>query len=99
LDHGARRPRDYYSATDARLGFDYGIAKNLQGALYWNLSSVAEDRVIPGASQRTRLNDTELDSFRWTSSTSYRTRSRTLWGAPSTWKGRSDRSWPAWTVG
>jgi hypothetical protein len=54
---------DYYSETDARLGFDYGIAKNLQGALYWNFSSVAEDRVIPGASQRTRLNDSELDSF------------------------------------
>ena len=53
----------YYSETDARLGFAFGIAKNLQGEFFWNLSSVAEDLVVPGATQRTRLNDTELDSF------------------------------------
>jgi hypothetical protein len=54
---------DYYSATDARIAFGYGIAKNLQGGLYWNFSTVAEDLVVPGAAQKTRLNDSELDSF------------------------------------
>jgi hypothetical protein len=55
---------DYYNATDARLGFDYGIVKNLEGAFYWNFSSVAEDIVVPSPMpQKARLNDTELDSF------------------------------------
>ena len=31
--------------------------------MYWNFSSIAEDRVIPGASQKTRLNDSEFNSF------------------------------------
>ncbi len=52
----------YYSETDPRLGFAFGIVKNLQGEFFWNLSTVAEDIVVPGATQRTRLNDTELDS-------------------------------------
>jgi len=54
---------DYYSATDARLAFAYGIAKNLQGALYWNFTSIAEDVLVPGATQKTRLNTSDLDSF------------------------------------
>ena len=54
---------NYYSETDMRLAFGYGIAKNLAGALYWNFSTVAKDVLIPGASQKTRLNATELDSF------------------------------------
>jgi hypothetical protein len=54
---------DYYSETDARLAFDYGLAKNLQGAFYWNFSTIAEDLTVPGATQKTRLNDTEFDSF------------------------------------
>jgi hypothetical protein len=55
---------DYYNATDARLGFDYGIVKNLEGAFYWNFSTVAEDIVVPSTMpQKARLNDTELDSF------------------------------------
>jgi hypothetical protein len=54
---------DYYSETDARLAFIYGIAKNLEGALYWNLSTIAEDRLIPPATQKTRLNDSNFDSF------------------------------------
>jgi hypothetical protein len=53
----------YYSETDARLAFDYGIAKNLEGAFYWNFSTIAEDVLVPGATQKTRLNDTQLDSF------------------------------------
>ena len=54
---------DYYSETDARLAFDYGLVKDLEGALYWNFSTVAEDRLVPGATQKTRLNDSQFDSF------------------------------------
>jgi hypothetical protein len=54
---------DYYSETDARIAFDYGIAKNLQGAFYWNFSTVAEDVLVPLATQKTRLNDSQFDSF------------------------------------
>ena len=54
---------DYYNALEARAAFAYGIVKNLEGAFYWNFSSVAEDIVVPGATQRTRLNDSTFDSF------------------------------------
>jgi hypothetical protein len=54
---------DYYNETDGRLAFDYGLVKNLEGAFYWNFSSIAEDLVVPGATQKTRLNDTQFDSF------------------------------------
>jgi endonuclease-3 len=53
----------YYNETDARIAFDYGIAQNLQGTFFWNFSSVAEDLLVPGASQRTRLSDSQFDSF------------------------------------
>lgn len=53
----------YYNALDARAAFAYGIVKNLEGAFYWNFSSVAEDIQVPGATQRTRLNDSTFDSF------------------------------------
>jgi hypothetical protein len=54
---------DYYSAIDGRIEFNYGIAKNLEGAFYWNFSSVAEDVLVPGSTQPSRLNDSEFDSF------------------------------------
>ena len=55
---------DYYSETDARIGFDYGIAKNLEGEFFWNFSTIAEDIVLPSPlPQKTRLNDSEFDSF------------------------------------
>lgn len=54
---------DYYSALDARAAIAYGIVKNLEGAFYWNFSSVAEDIQVPGSTQLTRLNDSTFDSF------------------------------------
>ncbi|MES1174096.1 MAG: hypothetical protein ABUL62_07180 [Myxococcales bacterium] len=54
---------DYYNRIDARLGFELGLVKNLQGALFWNASSVTEDLRLPGASVKSRLSDTELDSL------------------------------------
>ncbi len=54
---------DYYSGLESRAAFAYGIVKNLEGAFYWNFSSTAEDILVPGANQRTRLNDSEFDSF------------------------------------
>jgi hypothetical protein len=54
---------DYYSETDARIAFDYGIVRNLEGAFFWNFSTIAEDILVPGATQKTRLNDSQFDSF------------------------------------
>ncbi|HEY4103251.1 MAG TPA: hypothetical protein VGM44_05140, partial [Polyangiaceae bacterium] len=54
---------DYYNAIDGRIEFNYGLMKNLEGAFYWNFSSVAEDVLVPGATQLSRLNDSEFDSF------------------------------------
>jgi len=53
----------YYSGLEARAAFAYGIVKNLEGAFYWNFTSIAEDLVVPGNAQPTRLNDSEFDSF------------------------------------
>lgn len=54
---------DYYNRIDARLGFEIGLLKNLQAALLWNASSTTEDLRLPGASVKSRLSDSELDSF------------------------------------
>jgi hypothetical protein len=54
---------DYYNSIDARLGFELGLLKNLQGALFWNVSSVTEDLRLPGATLKSRLSDTQLDSL------------------------------------
>jgi hypothetical protein len=54
---------DYYNRIDARLGFELGLAKNLQAALFWNASTITYDIRLPGASEKSRLSDTELDSL------------------------------------
>jgi hypothetical protein len=54
---------DYYNRIDARLGFELGLLKNLQASLFWNASSITEDLRLPGASVKSRLSDTELDSL------------------------------------
>ncbi|MEI9939391.1 MAG: hypothetical protein WDO69_19385 [Pseudomonadota bacterium] len=54
---------DYYSRLEARLGFQLGLLKNLQAALFWNASSTTEDIVIPGATLRSRLSTTDFQSL------------------------------------
>lgn len=54
---------DYYSRIDARLAFQLGLAKNLQGALFWNASSITEDIQIPGAALKSRLSVTDFQSL------------------------------------
>jgi hypothetical protein len=54
---------DYYNRIDARLGFELGLSKNLQAALFWNASSITKDIQLPGASEKSRLSDTALDSL------------------------------------
>lgn len=53
---------DYYSRLDARLGFQFGLLENLQGALFWNVSGVTEDIRIPGAALKSRLSSTDFQS-------------------------------------
>jgi hypothetical protein len=53
---------DYYSSLDARLGFQFGLFQNLQGALFWNVSSVTEDIQVPGATSKSRLSSSAFDS-------------------------------------
>lgn len=52
----------FYSALDARLGFGVGLTRNLEGALYWNVGSVSEDIVLPGAQLASRLSSTDFRS-------------------------------------
>ena len=40
---------DYYSNLTARFGVDFGIAKHLEGAFFWNLSATTEDVQAPAA--------------------------------------------------
>ena len=54
---------DYYNRIDARLGFELGLLKNLQAALFWNASSTTEDVRLPGSEIKSRLSDSELDSM------------------------------------
>jgi hypothetical protein len=54
---------DYYNRIDTRLGFELGLLKNLQASLFWNASSVTEDLRLQGASAKSRLSDSELDSL------------------------------------
>src|SRR6187402_1206257 len=53
----------FYSALDARLGFGVGLARNLEGALYWNIASVSEDILLPGAVLDSRLSSTDFRSL------------------------------------
>lgn len=54
---------NYYSALDARLSYQIGLLRNLQGALFWNLNSVAEDVLVPGATHDARLTTTDFQSL------------------------------------
>jgi hypothetical protein len=54
---------DYYNSLDARLGFQLGLSRNLEGALFWNFSSVTEDIRVPGATLRSRLSSTDFQSL------------------------------------
>jgi hypothetical protein len=54
---------DYFNGLEARLGFQLGLSKNLQGALFWNISSVAEDVHVANASLKTRLVGTDFQSL------------------------------------
>lgn len=54
---------DYYSSIEARLGFQVGLFKNFQGALFWNLSSVTEDVRLPGAALKSRLSASDFQSL------------------------------------
>jgi hypothetical protein len=54
---------DYFNRLDARLGFQLGLAKNLQAALFWNIASTTEDVLIPGATLHSRLSSTDFQSL------------------------------------
>lgn len=54
---------NYYSALDARLSYQIGLLRNLQGALFWNVTSVAEDMLVPGATHDARLTTTDFQSL------------------------------------
>jgi hypothetical protein len=54
---------DYYSNLGARLGVDFGIAKHLEGAFFWNLSATTEDVQVPGAPAPSRLSTTDFQSL------------------------------------
>jgi hypothetical protein len=53
---------NYYSRLDARLGFQVGLFRNFQAALFWNFSSINADIGIPGAALTSRLSTTEFQS-------------------------------------
>lgn len=54
---------DYFNRLEARLGFQFGLARNLQAALFWNISSTAEDVQVPGAALKSRLGTTDFQSL------------------------------------
>jgi len=54
---------DYFNGLQARLGFQLGLARNLQGALFWNVSSIAEDVHVANATLKTRLIGTDFQSL------------------------------------
>jgi len=54
---------DYFSRLEARVGFKFGLVRNLQAALFWNISSTAEDVQVPGAALKSRLSTTDFQSL------------------------------------
>ncbi len=54
---------DYYSNLAARFGFAFGMAKHLEGAFFWNLSSTTEDVQAPAAVAPARLSTTDFQSL------------------------------------
>src|SRR6478609_10697644 len=54
---------DYYNRLEARVGFQLGLLRNLQGALFWNLASITADIRVPGAANSARLSTTDFESL------------------------------------
>ncbi|HYQ41931.1 MAG TPA: hypothetical protein VER11_08185 [Polyangiaceae bacterium] len=54
---------NYYNRLEARVGFQLGLTRNLQAALFWNISSTAEDVQVPGAALKSRLSTTDFQSL------------------------------------
>jgi hypothetical protein len=54
---------DYYNRLEARLGFQLGLLRNLQGALFWNAASTTADILVPGAVNNARLSTTDFESL------------------------------------
>ena len=53
----------YYNRVEARLGFELGLARNLQAAVFWNISSTAQDWSLPDGALKSRLYTTNFQSF------------------------------------
>ena len=60
-DVGAGRTQ-YYSRMTARLGLDFGLAKHLEGAFFWDLSAITEDFQAPAAAAPARVSTTDFRS-------------------------------------
>jgi hypothetical protein len=54
---------DYYNRLEARLGFQLGLVRNLQAALFWNAASITADILVPGAVENARLSTTDFESL------------------------------------
>ena len=53
----------YYNRLEARAGFQLGLLRNLQAALFWNISSTTKDVVIKDAALKSRLGTTDFQSL------------------------------------
>lgn len=60
-DVGAGRAL-YYSRMNARLGVDFGLAKNLEASFFWDMSAVTSDFQAPDATQPARVSSTDFRS-------------------------------------
>lgn len=54
---------DYYNRLEARLGFELGLLRNLQAALFWNITSTTTDFQLQGAALKSRLSSTDFQSL------------------------------------
>lgn len=54
---------NYFNGLEARLGFQLGLSKNLQGALFWNVSSITRDIRVANAPLEARSSDTDFQSL------------------------------------
>jgi len=54
---------DYYSRLEARLGFELGVLRNLQAALFWDVSSTTADVRVDPAVHSSRLSTTDFESL------------------------------------
>src|SRR5687768_4847107 len=53
----------YYSRIDSRLEFELGLLRNLQTALYWNISRTTEDVEDPISGELSRVSNTSFNSI------------------------------------